>query len=129
MKHMNDELMVKRLGALAHPVRLAIVRVLVRAGPAGRPAGQLGKSLGIAPSALTFHLQKLAHVGLVSSRREGQYMIYSAAFTDLLDLADNLVGACCADTPEKCGRRCPSNGGATVSSTTHAHSDQGVQHE
>lgn len=108
MKHMNDELMVKRLGALAHPGRLAIVRALVRAGPAGLPAGKLGESLGIAPSALTFHLQKLAHVGLVSSRREGQFMIYTAAFSDLLDLVDGLVGACCADTPEACGPRCPS---------------------
>lgn len=104
---MNDDLNAKKLGALAHPTRLAIVRMLVRAGPAGLPAGKLGKPLDIAPNAMTFHLQKLAHVGLVRSRREGQFVIYSAAFTDLLDLVDNLVGACCADTPEKCGPRCP----------------------
>jgi len=113
---MSDERIAKKLGALAHPVRLAIVRRLVRAGPAGLPAGELGEPLGIAPNALTFHLQKLAHVGLVSSRREGQFVIYSAVFTDLLDLVDNIVGACCADTPEKCGPRCPPSGGGAADS-------------
>lgn len=119
----DDELNAKRLGALAHPVRLAIVRMLVQAGPAGLPAGQLGDPLGIAPSALTFHLQKLAHAGLVSSRREGQFVIYSAAFTDLLDLVDSLVGACCAGTQQKCGPRCP-----TSTAVAHNHAE-GVKND
>lgn len=129
LNYMNDDFMAKRLGALAHPVRLALVRALVRAGPAGLPAGKLGAPLGIAPNALTFHLQKLAHVGLVSSHREGQFVIYSAAFIELLDLADNLVGACCADTPEKCGPRCPSDDGAAAFSTTRSSLGKGVQNE
>jgi ArsR family transcriptional regulator len=82
--------------------------MLVRAGPAGSPAGKLGEPLKIAPNAMTFHLQKLAHVGLITSRRQGQWIIYSAVFSDLLELSDNLVGACCANTFEKCGPTCPS---------------------
>jgi len=58
---------------------------------------------------LTFHLQKLAQFGLVTSQRRGQFIIYSAVFSDLLNLVENLVGACCADTSEKCGPNCPSN--------------------
>ena len=103
-----DELTAKKLAALAHPARLAIIRMLVRSGPAGLAAGKLGKPLNIPANALTFHLQKLAQFGLVNSQREGQFIVYSAAFSDLLDLMDNLVGACCADTSDKCGPECPS---------------------
>ena len=104
----QDELIARKLSAVAHPVRLAIVRMLVRTGPDGLPAGQLGEPLGVASNALTFHLQKLAHVGLVRSRRNGQFVIYSAVFDALLELTDHLIGACCADSSEKCGPFCPS---------------------
>lgn len=105
-----DELVAQKLSAMAHPVRLAIVRMLAKAGPGGLPAGQLGKPLGVASNALTFHLQKLAHVDLVRSRRSGQFVIYAAAFDELLNLTSYLVGACCADSPDKCGPRCPPSG-------------------
>lgn len=105
---MNDSVTTKKLAALAHPARLAIIRRLVRAGATGVAAGKLGEPLGIAPNALTFHLQKLVQVDLVSARRAGQFVIYSAVFPALLDLVDQLVGACCADTVEKCGPQCPS---------------------
>ncbi len=103
-----DELTAKKLAALAHPARLAIIRMLVRSGPAGLAAGNLGKSLNIPANALTFHLQKLAQFGLINSQRQGQFIVYSAVFSDLLSLVDNLVGACCADTSEKCDPKCPS---------------------
>lgn len=103
-----DELTAKKLAALAHPARLAIIRMLVRSGPVGLAAGKLGKTLNIPANALTFHLQKLAQFGLVNSQRQGQFIVYSAVFSDLLGLMDNLVGACCADSSEKCDPNCPS---------------------
>jgi len=106
----EDELIAEKLSALAHPARLAIVRMLAQAGPDGLPAGQLGKPLGIASNALTFHLQKLAGVGLVRPRRQGQFIFYTAIFEALLDLTDSLAGACCAVSPQKCGPRCPTAG-------------------
>lgn len=124
---MKDELIVQRLSAMAHPVRLAIVRMLVKAGPEGMPAGRLGEPLGVASNALTFHLQKLANVGLVTSRRSGQFIIYTAQFDTLLDLTDHLVGACCADSPEKCGPRCTSAG--QVSASDALISEGGKQHD
>jgi len=124
----KDDLIAKKLAALAHPARLAIVRMLVRTGPKGLPAGKLGGPLGIAANALTFHLQKLAHVGLVSSHRDGQFVIYSAEFNDLLGLIDHLMGACCADTPKKCGPRCPPGECGPVDPfTTHNPSSKGEQ--
>lgn len=105
----QDKLMAQKLSAVAHPVRLAIVRMLVQAGPKGLPAGQLGEPLGVASNALTFHLQKLAQVGLVHSRRHGQFIIYAAVFDELLSLTNYLVGACCTDASENCGPQCPSS--------------------
>ncbi|WP_372609381.1 ArsR/SmtB family transcription factor [Halomonas sp.] len=125
----DDEIAAKKLSALAHPVRLAAIRRLVVAGPAGLPAGRLSESLGINPNALTFHLQKLALTGLVQSRRQGQFVIYCAVFDDLLDLANHLVGACCADAAETCGPRCPSSGGDVVR-PSHPHcSEKGSQND
>ena len=86
-----DELTAKKLAALAHPARLAIIRMLVRSGSVGLAAGKLAKSLNISANALTFHLQKLAQFGLVESQRQGQFIIYSAIFSDLLDLVDNTL--------------------------------------
>lgn len=108
MKQYDDRLITEKLAAMAHPARLAIIRMLVRAGPAGMSAGSLGEPLEMASNALTFHLQKLARAGLVTSSRSGQFILYSAEFTTLLDLTDYLVGACCVDSTEKCGRDCPS---------------------
>jgi DNA-binding transcriptional ArsR family regulator len=104
----DDERIAKKLAALAHPARLAIIRMLVKAGPVGLPAGKLGEALCIAANGMTFHLQKLSHAGLITYRREGQFIMYSAVFSDLLALTDSLVGACCADTSKKCSPACPS---------------------
>lgn len=121
---LKDEVLVQKLAALAHPARLAIVRMLVKSGPDGMPAGQLGEPLGIASNALTFHLQKLAHVGLVTSRRRGKFVLYTAGFDALLDLTDHLVGTCCADSSEKCGDRCTSSGSVSSSQFPVGGSDR-----
>ncbi len=108
---MHDDLdMTRKLSALAHPARLAIVRALVKTGPEGLPAGRLGEPLDITSSALTFHLQKLAHAGLLHSWRNGQFIFYAAMFDALRDITDYLVGACCTDAEQNCGPRCSGTG-------------------
>jgi len=132
---LSDDLTASKLAALAHPARLAVIRLLVRAGPAGLPAGKLGEQLHIAANALTFHLQKLAHAGLITSQRQGQFIVYAAVFPDLLELTNNLVGACCADSTEKCGPACPSSGreagdiGLADNTDNPATKGKGVQNE
>lgn len=103
----DNAFIAKKLSVLGHPIRLAIIRILVRAGPSGLSAGAIGRELDTAPNVLTFHLQKLSHAGLVNNQRDGQFIIYRAEFDELLNLTDSLVGTCCADSPEKCGSRCP----------------------
>jgi DNA-binding transcriptional ArsR family regulator len=71
------------LAALAQESRLAIFRLLVQAGTEGLAAGKISEAIGIAPSALTFHMKELLHADLVTSRSEGRFVIYVANFTTM----------------------------------------------
>ena len=61
--------------ALADEHRRAILARLCR-GP--RVAGELAELVGLAPSALSFHLKCLESAGLVSVHREGRFLRYRA---------------------------------------------------
>ncbi len=86
---------VAALSALAHESRLAVFRLLVEAGPEGRAAGDIGARLGVAPATLSFHLTRLAHAGLVGSRRDGRSIIYAARFDAIDGLMGYLLANCC----------------------------------
>ncbi|QYJ06751.1 ArsR/SmtB family transcription factor [Qipengyuania flava] len=94
-----DATMVKRLAALAHDHRLAIFRVLVRAGAGGLPAGAISDKLDLAPSSLSFHIANLRNAGLVSDERDGRSIIYRADFGAMAGLVAYLHENCCADDP------------------------------
>ena len=96
------------LAALAQENRLNVFRLLVQAGPAGMPAGEIADTLGIAPNTLTFHFDRLRMAGLVSVRREGRSMIYAARYETMNALLGYLTENCCRGTPQKCApaRRC-----------------------
>ncbi len=66
------------LGALSHPKRLEIFRLLVQRGPQGHPAGVIADKLGLTPPILSFHAKALEHAGLVKSRQEGRFQFYTA---------------------------------------------------
>lgn len=85
------------LAALAQESRLAIFRLLVEAGPAGRSAGQVGEALTIAPATLSFHFKELAHAGLIEGRQDGRHVIYSARFAEMTALLAYLSENCCRD--------------------------------
>lgn len=86
---------LQALGALAQETRLRIYRLLVRAGPAGRPAGWLAKRLGLPGATLSFHLKELSRADLVAARQEGRFVIYSARFDTMNDLVVFLTENCC----------------------------------
>ena len=94
---------VEALSALAHPSRLAVFRMLVRAGAPGMAAGDIAREVGALPNTLSTHLTILGHAGLVQSRREGRSIIYSADYDRMRDLLGFLVADCCAGRPEICG--------------------------
>ena len=86
-------------GALAQAQRLRVFRALVVAGPAGLTPGVMAKQLGVAPSALSFHLKELAHSGLVSSEPRGRNLIYRADIRHMNALLAYLTEHCRACQP------------------------------
>lgn len=93
---MDEEVIIAALSALAQESRLRVFRLLVTAGPGGLPAGQIAEELAITPNTLSFHLSLLKNAGLVTVRREGRSLIYSAAFDRAKALVDYLTENCCS---------------------------------
>ena len=66
---MESQTAVKRLSALAQDARLAVFRLLVKAGPQGVAAGDIARTLAITPNTLSAQLNVLANATLVAGRR------------------------------------------------------------
>ena len=98
---------VAALSALAHESRLAIFRLLVPEGLDGLAAGVIGKRLGIPANALSFHLTRLRYAELVTVRRNGQQMIYAAAYDGMQRLMGFLTENCCQMDAQGCSLDCP----------------------
>lgn len=79
---------VEVLAALTQMSRRAIVRLLVRAGPSGLPAGGIAEQIGITPSNLSFHMATLKRAGLVVATRDGRLIRYTCR----IELIEGLAG-------------------------------------
>jgi len=90
------------LSALGHEGRLAIFRLLVKAGPAGIAAGDIARTLAILPNSLSANLNVLSHAGLIASRRDGRSIIYSADYDAMSGLLGFLMEDCCNGSPQIC---------------------------
>ncbi|GAB4226547.1 MAG: helix-turn-helix transcriptional regulator [Methyloligellaceae bacterium] len=99
---MDNESAIRAFGALAQETRLAVFRLLVRAGAQGMAAGSIARTLDIPHNTLSSHLALLAGAGLVSSRREGRSIIYRIDFTGTRALLSYLMEDCCQGRPEVC---------------------------
>lgn len=89
------EIHAEQLAALGHPMRLAILRHVVQAGPEGVAAGDIQSKVDIPASTLSHHIQQLSRTGLVEARRDGTYIYYSAVVANLRALTDYLWEDCC----------------------------------
>ena len=85
--------------ALAQETRLAAFRLLVRAGPAGLPAGEIARALDTAPSTLSTHLGLLQRAGLVTSERRSRQVVYRADYHGAGTLMRYLMEDCCKGHP------------------------------
>ena len=92
---MQESDVVKALAALAQETRLRLYRLLVVAGKDGLTPGTMAETLGVPPTALSFHLKELSHAGLVTSERDGRNIIYRAEFTVMDALLGFLTAECC----------------------------------
>lgn len=93
----ND--VVTALGALAQEHRLALFRLLVQAGGDGMAAGALSTALDLPASSTSFHLAQLSHAGLVTQRRHGRSIIYTADYAAMGALMAYLTQNCCGGVP------------------------------
>lgn len=85
------------LAELGNETRLAIFRLLVRAGDEGVTIGAIADRLKLAPSTLAFHLRGLVGVGLVSQKKVGRSVICRAELERLSRVLASLEAECCRD--------------------------------
>ena len=83
------------LSAMGTEPRLRIMQLLLSAHPSGMVVGEIGSELDIPSSTLSHHLEKLKNEDLVTVRREGTYLWYSANTEALQDLLGFLYAECC----------------------------------
>ncbi|SFW92100.1 DNA-binding transcriptional regulator, ArsR family [Amycolatopsis australiensis] len=84
------ETVTARLEALAHPVRLRLLRTLAR-GP--HTTGELAHAWELSPPEVSRHLAVLRRAGLLTSRRQGRYVRYTVNLPDLTALGADLLAA------------------------------------
>jgi DNA-binding transcriptional ArsR family regulator len=86
------------LTALGTEPRLRIMQLLLTAHPEGMVVGDIQSELGIAPSTLSHHLEKLKIEDLVAVRRDKKFLWYTANPHVLEELLGFLFSECCSRT-------------------------------
>ncbi|MGW7440011.1 DUF5937 family protein [Streptomyces sp. NPDC054849] len=84
------ETVTLRLEALAHPVRLRLLRTLAR-GP--HTTGELAHAWELSPPEVSRHLAVLRRAGLLTARRQGRYVRHTLHLPDLTALGADLLAA------------------------------------
>jgi len=97
---MNESQAIDALGALAHEVRLQIVRHLVTCGDVGASAGAIGDAVGAAPSKVSFHMATLERAGLADSEKVSRQIIYRFNFSAVGALLAYVMTDCCNNDPK-----------------------------
>ena len=82
--------------ALSQETRLKAFRLLVQAGQSGLAAGVLSEQLGTPHNTMSFHLGHLSNAGIITSRKEGRSVTYSANFDATRNLIGFIVKDCCS---------------------------------
>ena len=121
---MDCDTAIKRLSAIAQEARLEVFRLLVKAGPDGRAAGEIARALRVPANTLSAQLLVLANAGLVRARRDGRSIIYAINFDAMRELLVFLTEDCCGGRAEMCA---PLAG--IVSRAACSKPKRGEQHE
>jgi len=90
------------LSALAQPTRLDAFRLLVRHEPAGLPAGDIARALGVPQNTGSTHLAILVQAGLARSERAGRSVVYRADLDRFRELTLYLLKDCCGGRADLC---------------------------
>jgi DNA-binding transcriptional ArsR family regulator len=96
---MELEQAAAQLAELGHVTRLAIFRLLVRAGRHGIAVGDIQQVLDIPNSTLSHHLSRMSKVGLMEQRRDGRTLYCTLQFGEVESLLTFLYAECCLGMP------------------------------
>ena len=99
---MDNSIALAAFAALSQSIRLDVFRLLIRAGAAGVPAGEIGETLGVRQNTMSANLSILARVGLIRSERQGRSIRYFADLDGMRGLLAFLMEDCCGGRPELC---------------------------
>ena len=103
---MDKSSATKIFESLSSGVRLDIYRLLIKTGPQGLVAGEIGSLLAVPPTNLSFHLKALTNAQLLSVVQEGRFQRYRANLALMQELIAYLTAECCAGHPEQCAELC-----------------------
>ncbi|MEO0974169.1 MAG: metalloregulator ArsR/SmtB family transcription factor [Pseudomonadota bacterium] len=92
---MNDELAANAFSALGSATRVALLRLLVRAGEQGMNVTQLRDALDVPATTLSHHLNKLVSAALVRQQRDGRALVCCADYESIRHLTAFLMQDCC----------------------------------
>lgn len=84
-----------RLKALADPVRLRALSLLLQAGAMGRSGTDLAATIGVSDSTMSHHITSLRKAGLVRSVRAGNTVLHAAEVDALRAISDVIDPSCC----------------------------------
>lgn len=99
---MDKKTAIDAFAALAHPTRLDVFRLLIRAGAEGLTAGEISESLDVRQNTMSANLNILHQSGLVRNRREGRSIRYFADMDGVRGVLGFLMEECCGGRPELC---------------------------
>ncbi len=98
----TDDTAARAFASLGSPTRLAILRLLVRAGCDGLNVTELRSQLDIPASTFKHHLDALVVAGLVQQIRDGRDQISTADYAAIKGLSDHLLEDCCSGVSKDC---------------------------
>ncbi|RYZ93418.1 MAG: ArsR family transcriptional regulator [Proteobacteria bacterium] len=98
---------LEAFASLSQETRLRVFKLIIEFGGMGLGPKQMIEELKIPDNTLSFHLSHLTKSGLISSRREGRQLFYTANTAVVDGLIDFLKENCCVrDVKSKKRKKC-----------------------
>lgn len=85
-----------KFAALGNESRLVILMLLLRHLPGEMAVGEIQAAMSIPGSTLNHHLERLRREGLVTARRDQQWILYQANEACLEDIQAFIQQDCCS---------------------------------